>query len=210
MSCLILFCILLLIVLMILLGGCLLLGSSECSVVIIYLLVVCIQFDLVWLCVDWQLILVKFIVVCVVDSLCINVCFLFFELEVYKGVSWVQLVIDMVDDVLVCGFEDFGWIGGVVCVIIGICVDYKLVLDVCCFEVDYCGQVILIVLLEINVKLIYVVDQWVVVDCIFCQECLVGSMVVVDVVQVIEQSLQVFIIEVVGWMLIIGQVDYQK
>lgn len=207
MSLIIFLCLLLVVLMVILLGGCFIFGSSEKIVVMLYLLFVQVKVDLVWLQVSWQLVLVKFSVVCMVDSLCINVCLILFQFEIYKGVSWVQLVIDMIEDILLCGFEDFGCIRGVVCSIVGICVDYKLFIDVCCFELDYQGQVMLIVVIEVNVKLIYVVDQCVVVDCIFCQVQLVGSIDVLVVIVVFECGLQQLVQDVVGWMLQSGQVD---
>ena len=193
-----------------LLGGCSLLGSSERSAVTIYSPVVRIQPDPAWPRVDWQLILVKPTAARVVDSPRINVRPSPSELEVYKGVSWAQPATDMVDDALVRGFEDSGRIGGVARAITGIRADYKLALDVRRFEADYRGQATPTALLEINAKLIHVVDQRVVADRTFRQERPVGSTAVADVAQAIEQSLQAFTTEVVGWTLTTGQADHQK
>ena len=197
--------------LMIALGACSsLLGGGERSQVTIYSPVVRIQPDAAWPKVDWQLVLVKPSAARVVDSPRINVRPTPSELEVYKGVSWAQPATDMVDDALVRGFEDSGRIAGVARATAGIRADYKLALDVRRFESDYNGQATPNALIEINAKLIHVVDQRVVADRTFRQEQPVGSTGTAQVASAFEQGLKAITTELVGWTLTTGQTDYQR
>lgn len=169
-----------------------------------------IQPDPSWPKVDWQLVLVKPSAARVVDSPRINVRPSPSELEVYKGVSWAQPATDMLDDALVRGFEDSGRIQGVARATTGIRADYKLALDVRRFEADYRGQATPTALIEVNAKLIHVVDQRVVADRTFRQEQPVPSTATADVARAFEQGLQATTSEVVGWTLVRGQADYQQ
>ncbi|MCF7749400.1 membrane integrity-associated transporter subunit PqiC [Bacillus subtilis subsp. subtilis] len=191
------------------LGGCSLLGSNERSAVTIYSPIVRIQADPSWPKVDWQLIVVKPSAARVVDSPRINVRPSPSELEVYKGVSWAQPATDMLDDALVRGFEDSGRIAGVARATTGIRADYKLALDVRRFEADYRGQPTPTVLIEVNAKLIHVVDQRVVADRTFRQEQPVPTTATADVARAFEQSLQATTSAVVGWTLVTGQADHR-
>lgn len=192
------------------LGGCSLLGSNERSAVTIYSPIVRIQADPSWPKVDWQLVLVKPSAARVVDSPRINVRPSPSELEVYKGVSWAQPATDMLDDALVRGFEDSGRIQGVARATTGIRADYKLALDVRRFEADYRGQATPAALIEVNAKLIHVIDQRVVADRTFRQEQPVPTTATADVARAFEQGLQATTAEVVGWTLVTGQADYQR
>lgn len=192
------------------LGGCSLLGSNERSAVTIYSPVVRIQADPSWPTVDWQLVLVKPSAARVVDSPRINVRPTPSELEVYKGVSWAQPATDMLDDALVRGFEDSGRINGVARVTTGIRADYKLAMDVRRFEADYRGQATPTALIEVNAKLIHVIDQRVVADRTFRQEYPVGSTDVAQVTAALEQGLQTLTTNVVGWTLVTGEQDHAR
>ena len=192
------------------LGGCSLLGSNERSAVTIYSPIVRIQADPGWPKVDWQLIVVKPSAARVVDSPRINVRPSPSELEVYKGVSWAQPATDMLDDALVRGFEDSGRINGVARVTTGIRADYKLAMDVRRFEADYRGQATPTALIEVNAKLIHVIDQRVVADRTFRQENPVGSTDVAQVTAALEQGLQTLTTNVVGWTLVTGEQDHAR
>lgn len=192
------------------LGGCSLLGSNERSAVTIYSPVVRIQADPSWPTVDWQLVLVKPSAARVVDSPRINVRPTPSELEVYKGVSWAQPATDMLDDALVRGFEDSGRINGVARVTTGIRADYKLAMDVRRFEADYRGQATPTALIEVNAKLIHVIDQRVVADRTFRQENPVGSTDVAQVTAALKQGLQTLTTNVVGWTLVTGEQDHAR
>ena len=192
------------------LSGCSLLGSNERSAVTIYSPVVRIQADPSWPTVDWQLVLVKPSAARVVDSPRINVRPTPSELEVYKGVSWAQPATDMLDDALVRGFEDSGRINGVARVTTGIRADYKLAMDVRRFEADYRGQATPTALIEVNAKLIHVIDQRVVADRTFRQENPVGSTDVAQVTAALEQGLQTLTTNVVGWTLVTGEQDHAR
>lgn len=192
------------------LGGCSLLGSNERSAVTIYSPIVRIQADPGWPKVDWQLVVVKPSAARVVDSPRINVRPSPSELEVYKGVSWAQPATDMLDDALVRGFEDSGRVAGVARATTGIRADYKLALDVRRFEADYRGQATPAALIEVNAKLIHVIDQRVVADRTFRQEQPVPTTATADVARAFEQGLQAMTSELVGWTLVTGQADYQQ
>lgn len=192
------------------LGGCSLLGSNERSAVTIYSPIVRIQADPGWPKVDWQLVVVKPSAARVVDSPRINVRPSPSELEVYKGVSWAQPATDMLDDALVRGFEDSGRVAGVARATTGIRADYKLALDVRRFEADYRGQPTPAALIEVNAKLIHVIDQRVVADRTFRQEQPVPTTATADVARAFEQGLQAMTTELVGWTLVTGQADYQQ
>ncbi|MFG6110016.1 ABC-type transport auxiliary lipoprotein family protein [Stenotrophomonas nematodicola] len=192
------------------LGGCSLLGSNERSAVTIYSPIVRIQADPGWPKVDWQLVVVKPSAARVVDSPRINVRPSPSELEVYKGVSWAQPATDMLDDALVRGFEDSGRVAGVARATTGIRADYKLALDVRRFEADYRGQATPAALIEVNAKLIHVIDQRVVADRTFRQEQPVPTTATADVARAFEQGLQAMTTELVGWTLVTGQADYQQ
>jgi len=191
------------------LGACSLLGSSERSAVTIYSPVVSIQADPGWPTVDWQLVLVKPSAARVIDSPRINVRPTPAELEVYKGVSWAQPATDMLDDAMVRGFEDSGRIAGVARSTTGIRADYKLALDIRRFEADYRGQPTPTALIEVNAKLIHVIDQRVVADRTFRQEQPVSGTAVAEVARAMEQGLKGVTTEVVGWTLLSGQADHQ-
>ena len=75
------------------------------------------------------------------------------------------------------------------------------------FESDYRGQATPTALIEINAKLIHVIDQRVVADRTFRQEQPVGSTATGDVAQAMEKSLQAVTTELVGWTLVTGQAD---
>jgi len=192
------------------LGGCSLLGSNERSAVTIYSPIVRIQADPGWPKVDWQLVVVKPSAARVVDSPRINVRPSPSELEVYKGVSWAQPATDMLDDALVRGFEDSGRVAGVARATTGIRADYKLALDVRRFEADYRGQPTPAALIEVNAKLIHVIDQRVVADRTFRQEQPVPTTATADVARAFEQGLKAMTSELVGWTLVTGQADYQQ
>ena len=124
--------------------------------------------------------------------------------------SWAQPATDMLDDALVRGFEDSGRINGVARVTTGIRADYKLAMDVRRFEADYRGQATPTALIEVNAKLIHVIDQRVVADRTFRQENPVGSTDVAQVTAALEQGLQTLTTNVVGWTLVTGEQDHAR
>jgi len=125
-------------------------------------------------------------------------------------VSWAQPATDMLDDALVRGFEDSGRINGVARVTTGIRADYKLAMDVRRFEADYRGQATPTALIEVNAKLIHVIDQRVVADRTFRQENPAGSTEVAQVTAALEQGLQTLTTNVVGWTLVTGEQDHAR
>lgn len=191
------------------LGGCSVLTGGDKKPATIYAPNVRIAPNPSWPQVSWQLSVSKPSAARVIDSPRINVRPTPAELEVYKGVSWAQPATDMVDDALVRAFEDSGRITGVARATTGIRADYKLALDVRRFESDYRGQPTPTAFIEINAKLIHVIDQRVVADRTFRQEQPVGSTATGDVARALEQGLQAITTELVGWTLTTGQADSQ-
>lgn len=196
--------------LIVLLGGCSLLGGNERNAVTIYSPIVRVQADPAWPKVDWQLVLVKPSAARVVDSTRINVRPTPAELEVYKGVSWAQPATDMLDDALLRAFEDSNRLSGVARAATGIRADYKLATDVRRFEADYRGQATPTTVIEVNAKLIHVIDQNVVADRTFRQETPAASTGAGDVAAAFEANLQALTAAMVGWTLQNGQQDHAR
>ena len=190
-----------------LLGGCSILGSSDKNPVTLYSPAVQVKVDPSWPQADWQLVLAKPSAARMVDSPRINVRPSPSELEIYAGATWAQPATDMIEDALLRGFEDSGRIAGVGRAAAGIRADYRLATDIRRFESDYRGQPTPTVVIEINAKLIHVVDQRVVIDRTFRQEQPVGSTDVPAVTAAFEKGLNALTADVVGWALSSGQKD---
>lgn len=191
------------------LAGCSLLSGGDRDPVTIYSPAVQVKVDPSWPQADWQLIVAKPSAARMVDSPRINVRPSPSELEVYKGATWSQPATDMIEDAVLRGFEDSGRIPGVARPATGIRADYKLALDVRRMEADYRGQATPVAVIEVNAKLIHVVDQRVVGDRTFRSSEDVGSTAVPAVAAAFERGLQQFTQEVVGWTLVQGQADRQ-
>lgn len=189
------------------LAGCSILSGGDRNAVTIYSPSVQVQVDPSWPTVDWQLVLSKPSATRMVDSPRINVRPRPSELEIYTGATWAQPATDMIEDALLRGFEDSGRIAGVGRAAAGIRADYRLATDIRRFESDYRGQPTPTVVIEINAKLIHVVDQRVVIDRTFRQEQPVGSTDVPAVTAAFEKGLNALTADVVGWALSSGQKD---
>lgn len=189
------------------LSGCSILAGGDRQQVTIYSPALQVQVDDAWPTVAWQLVLSKPSATRMVDSPRINVRPTPAELEIYSGATWAQPATDMIEDALLRGFEDSGRIAGVARSAAGIRADYRLATDIRRFESDYRGQATPTVVIEINAKLIHVVDQRVVVDRTFRQEQPVGSTDVPAVAAAFEKGLNAITAEVVGWTLKSGTQD---
>lgn len=189
------------------LAGCSILSSGDRNAVTIYSPAVQVKVDPSWPTVAWQLVLSKPSATRMVDSPRINVRPSPSELEIYAGATWAQPATDMIEDALLRGFEDSGRIGGVGRAAAGIRADYRLATDIRRFESDYRGQPTPTVVIEINAKLIHVVDQRVVIDRTFRQEQPVASTDVPAVTAAFEKGLNALTADVVGWALSSGQKD---
>ncbi len=191
------------------LTGCSVLSGSSRDPVTIYAPSVQIKADPSWPQADYQLVIAKPSAARMVDSPRINVRPTPSELEVYKGATWAQPATDMVEETVLRGFEDSGRIQGVARSATGIRADYKLALDVRRFEADYAGQATPTAVIEINAKLVHVVDQRVVSDRTFRQSVPVGSTAVPAVAAALERSLAQATTGIVGWTLINARNDRQ-
>ena len=191
------------------LAGCSLLSGGGRDTITIYSPAVRVQADPTWPQVNWQLVVAKPSAARMVDSPRINVRPTPSELEVYKGATWAQPATDMLEDAVLRGFEDSGRINGVARTATGIRADYKLALDVRRLEADYRGQATPAAVIEVNAKLIHVVDQRVVADRTFRQSEDAGSTAVPQVTAAFERGLQELTSQIVGWTLVGGQNDQQ-
>jgi len=189
------------------LAGCSILAGGDRNAVTIYAPALQVKVDPSWPTVAWQLVLSKPSATRMVDSPRINVRPTPAELEIYSGATWAQPATDMMEDALLRGFEDSGRIAGVARSAAGIRADYRLATDIRRFESDYRGQPTPTVLIEINTKLIHVVDQRVVADRTFRQEQPVGSTDVPAVAAAFERGMNALTAEVVGWALTTGKQD---
>lgn len=189
------------------LAGCSILAGGDRNAVTIYAPSLRVQVDPSWPQVDWQLVLSKPSAARMVDSPRINVRPTPGELEIYRGATWAQPATDMIEDALLRGFEDSRRIAGVARSAAGIRADYRLATDIRRFESDYRGQPTPTVVIEVNAKLIHVVDQRVVVDRTFRQEQPVGSAEVPAVAAAFESALNALSTDVVGWTLQSGKQD---
>lgn len=189
------------------LAGCALLSGGDRKAVTIYSPTVRVQPDASWPQVDWQLVLSKPSAARMVDSPRINVRPTPAALEIYRSATWAQPATDMIEDAILRGFEDSGRLAGVARTATGIRADYRLATDIRRFESDYRGQPTPTVVVEVNAKLIHVVDQRVVADRTFRQEQPVGSTDVPAVAAAFERGLNQLTADVVGWTLLSGQRD---
>lgn len=189
------------------LGGCSLMAGGNKDPITIYAPVVRIAADPAWPAVDWQLAVAKPSASRLIDSPRINVRPTPGELEVYRGATWAQPATDMLEDILLRGFEDSGRIGAAARVATGIRSDYKLTVGLRRFESDYRGGDQPAATIELNAKLIHSMDQRVVASRTFVQAQPAATPAIADVTDAFEQVLQRVASELVGWTLLSGQDD---
>jgi len=190
------------------LSGCSILAGGDKDKVTIYAPAVQTRVDPAWPTVTWQLVLSKPSAARLVDSPRINVRPSPSELEVYRSATWAQPATDMIEDAVLRGFEDSGKLSGVARSATGIRADYRLALDIRRFESDYRGQATPTVVIDVNAKLIHVVDQRVVSSRTFREEQPVASTDVPAVTAAFERGLNEVTGQIVGWTLTSGQQDH--
>lgn len=189
------------------LAGCSVLAGGDRNATTIYAPVVRVQPEPAWPAVDWQLAIAKPSASRLVDSPRINVRPTPGELEVYRGATWSQPATDMLEDIVLRGFEDSGRISAVARIATGIRSDYKLVLDIRRFESDYRGSDTPAATIEIAAKLIHSVDQHVIASRSFLQVEPANGASIQDVARAFEQALQKLTPELIGWTLASGQAE---
>jgi len=197
----------LLVTVVLLLSACSVLGTGQRDPVTIYSPPVEIAPDPAWPSVDWQLALVTPTAARVVDSPRIAVRPVPGEIQVYKGVSWSQPPTDMVESILLEGFEDSGKIPGVARSGTGIGARYRLVMDLRRFEADYAGASVPSAVIELNAKLLDVREQRVVATRTFAESRPATGTDVAQVTQAFNQALEQVGGEIIGWTLVSGQAD---
>ncbi|MEO6103881.1 MAG: ABC-type transport auxiliary lipoprotein family protein [Pseudoxanthomonas sp.] len=196
--------------LIVLLPGCSVLGGAQRDPVTIYSPQIDIPADPSWPMAHWQLVVLKPTAARVVDSPRIAVRPTPDEIQVYKGVTWSQPATDLLESLLLRGFEDSGKIESVARPGTGIRQDYKLLTDVRRFESDYAGASTPSALMEINAKLVHATDQRVVASRTFLQREPANSAEVGAVVAAFERGLGKLGAEMVGWTLATGEADVQR
>lgn len=194
-----------LVVAVVLLSACSILGNEQRDPVTLYAPQIDIEADPAWPVVDWPLALVTPTAARVVDSPRIAVRPVAGEIQVYKGVSWSQPPTDMLESVLLEGFEDSGKIAAVARSGSGIGARYRLVMDLRRFEADYAGAAVPSAVIELNAKLLDVKQQRVVASRTFNQSNVASGTEVSQVVQAFDQALAQVGREIIGWTLVSGQ-----
>lgn len=118
--------------------------------------------DPAWPSVDWQLSIATPTAPRMIDSFRILVRPNADELQVYKGANWAKTPPDMLQDTILRALEDSGKIKAVARQGSGIKAEYKLLIDIRRFEVDYSAHERASAEIEFTTKLIRNSDQSVV------------------------------------------------
>lgn len=197
----------LLVTVVLLLSACSVLGPKQRDPVTIYSPQIDIAPDPAWPSVAWQLALVTPTATRVVDSPRIAVRPVPGEIQVYKGASWSQPPTDMLESILLEGFEDSGKIPAVARSGTGISADYRLVMDLRRFEADYRGASSPSAVIELNAKLLDVREQRVVASRTFTESRPAAGTDVAQVTQAFDQALEQVGRKIIGWTLASGQAD---
>lgn len=186
------------------LAGCSILGGKPKDPITVYAPDARVQAEASWPTVAWQLALTPPTAARAYDSLRIAVRPTPSELEVYKGANWAQTPGHMIEDTLLRALEDSGHIPAVARQGSGITADYKLVLDVRRFESDYAGRAVPAATIEVNAKLLHVLDQQIVLSQTFLKTQAAASTAVPDVVDAFDRALTELSRDLCGWVLIEG------
>ena len=141
-----------------LLGGCgSLLGPKESPT--IYAPTPVPQADAAWPRVAWNLATTRPDAPRLLDSARMAVRPVPGELQVYKGSIWASAPPDLLEATVLRVLEDSGKIPAAARQGSGMNAPYRLVMDIRHFEADYAGSALPAAVIEVNAKLIHVVDQ---------------------------------------------------
>lgn len=190
--------------LVIALGGCALLGGGERAPATLYAPDPRMPADPAWPSVDWQLSLGAPSAARVLDSDRIAVRPTPGELQVYKGARWAKTPTDMLQDALLRTLEDSGRIRAVARQGTGVSADYRLVLDLRRFEADYAGNAVPAATIEVNAKLLHMVDQNIVASRTFLQAEPAAGTDAAQVADAFSRSLGQLGHDIAGWVLATG------
>lgn len=191
------------------LAACSILGSNERDRATIYAPDPRVAMDPSWPHVDWQLTLAPPTAPRVFDSFRIAVRPTPGELQVYRGAAWAKRPTDMVEDVLLRTFEDSGRITGVARQGVGVAGDYRLVIDLRRFEAEYAGGAVPAATIELNAKMLHIVDGDVLASRTFRQAVPATGAGVTEVSEAFSQGLGAMAGEIAGWVLSTGQAHEQ-
>lgn len=179
-----------------LLGG----GNKEGSATI-YAPDVRVAADPAWPTVAWSLAIAPPSAARMLDSTRIAVRPVPGELQVYHGARWSQPATSMLEDAVLRALEDSGKIRSVARTSDGIRADRKLLLDVRRFEADYAGNATPSTVIEVNAKLLGVLDQKVIATRTFVQTQPAADAQVAQVAAAFDRSLEAITRDIAGWVL---------
>ncbi|HEY4555696.1 MAG TPA: ABC-type transport auxiliary lipoprotein family protein [Lysobacter sp.] len=154
-----------------------------------------------WPAVPWQLLVSATTSARVTDSQRIVVRPQPHELQVYKDASWAKRPTDMLEETLIRTLEDSGRVPAVARPGSGVQADYRLVLDLRRFESDYAGGASPAAVIEVNAKLLHVLDERVIATRTFTHSEPAGGTAVPQVVAAFERALAVAGRDIAGWTL---------
>ena len=126
------------------------------------------------------------------------------ELQVYRGARWSQPATAMLEESVLRALEDSGRIRSVARTAAGIRAERKLVLDIRRFEADYAGNATPGAVIEVNAKLLGVLDQQVIATRTFVHTQPAADAQIAQVAAAFDQSLEVITRDIAGWVLASG------
>lgn len=184
------------------LSGCALLGGGKSGgSATIYAPDVRVAADPGWPAVAWSLTIAPPSAARMLDSTRIVVRPSPGELQVYRGARWSQPATAMLEESILRALEDSGRIKSVARATAGIHADRKLVLDIRRFEADYAGNSTPGAVIEVNAKLLGVLDQHVIATRTFLHTQAAADAQVAQVATAFDQSLEAITRDIAGWVL---------
>ena len=188
------------------LSGCL---STPKDAPAIYAPALATQADPAWPAVTWQLSIARPTAPRMMDSARIAVSPTPGELQVYKGAMWASPPPDMLEDTVLRALEDSGKIPAAARNGAGIDADYRLIMDIRHFEADYVGGDAPSAVIEVNAKLVHMLDHAIAGNRTFRQVQPAAGTEVARVSDAFSQALATVSSEIAGWALQSGQAHEQ-
>ena len=168
-----------------------------------------VQADPAWPKVDWLLASERPSAARILDAARIAVRPTPGELQVYKGAMWASPPPDMLEDTVLRALEDSGKIPAAARNGAGINAEYRLIMDIRHFEADYDGGGVPSAVIEVNAKLVHVVDHAIAGNRTFRQVQPAAGTEVARVSDAFSQALASVGSEIAGWALQSGQAHEQ-
>ena len=162
-----------------------------------------------WPTVSWRLATVRPEAPRILDSARMAVRPVPGELQVYKGAMWASPPPELLESSVLRLLEDSGKIPAAARQGSGMDATYRLVMDIRHFEADYAGGAMPSAVIEVNAKLIHVVDHAVAGNRTFRQVQPAAGTEVARVSDAFSQALASVGGEIAGWALQSGQAHEQ-